>query len=456
MKTRLNPYKSLPVLACLLACLTFGCASGERGANGDPDLPEMVEVDLQVGVSDASGALQTKASGDDLKPLTGEQINSLVVFIVNASDKIEKKFQPDLTGDEQAKAGNLTSCSSGSFEISGGVKNIYAFANWGSLNNEALNKAIGTAEGQPMPKLPETVSWENNSFDPNNNKFLPMSFSETWTVSSGTKKKIELVRLVSRMKVFVENETNHEITVNNLKISLFNTASYLFGKKNNTILPTTGDGWSINDILNNIQLTTNDENQEKSSGWIYVNESEKDNGFEVILNTTSTGTGFSHDANFHSGTKRTSFVKRIPRNHLWNLRLVFASYRLTLGIEGENPPIGGYPDVMTSEDGLTNLDCSIVGGGPFTLTIKELKSLETSTQYDVKKLKWSIAQTNDDDNLLVDNLSISGTKITGRMVGAATQDQTATFILEVQNPEAQRTLSFTVTLRFADIFESQP
>ncbi len=456
MKTRLNPYKSLPVLACLLACLTFGCASGERGANGDPDLPEMVEVDLQVGVSDASGALQTKASGDDLKPLTGEQINSLVVFIVNASDKIEKKFQPDLTGDEQAKAGNLTSWSSGSFEISGGVKNIYAFANWGSLNNEALNKAIGTAEGQPMPKLPETVSWENNSFDPNNNKFLPMSFSETWTVSSGTKKKIELVRLVSRMKVFVENETNHEITVNNLKISLFNTASYLFGKKNNTILPTTGDGWSINDILNNIQLTTNDENQEKSSGWIYVNESEKDNGFEVILNTTSTGTGFSHDANFHSGTKRTSFVKRIPRNHLWNLRLVFASYRLTLGIEGENPPIGGYPDVMTSEDGLTNLDCSIVGGGPFTLTIKELKSLETSTQYDVKKLKWSIAQTNDDDNLLVDNLSISGTKITGRMVGAATQDQTATFILEVQNPEAQRTLSFTVTLRFADIFESQP
>lgn len=187
-----------------------------------------------------------------------------------------------------------------------------------------------------------------------------------------------------------------------------------------------------------------------------MNESEKDNGFEVILNTTSTGTGFSHDANFHSGTKRTSFVKRIPRNHLWNLRLVFASYRLTLGIEGENPPIGGYPDVMTSEDGLTNLDCSIVGGGPFTLTIKELKSLETSTQYDVKKLKWSIAQTNDDDNLLVDNLSISGTKITGRMVGAATQDQTATFILEVQNPEAQRTLSFTVTLRFADIFESQP
>ncbi len=456
MKTRLNPYKSLPVLACLLACLTFGCASGERGANGDPDLPEMVEVDLQVGVSDASGSLQTKASDDDLKPLTGEQINSLVVFIVNASDKIEKKFQPDLTGDEQAKEGELTNWSSGSFEITSGVKKIYAFANWKSLNNETLNKAIGTAEGQPMPKLPETVSWENDSFDPNNNKFLPMSFSETWTLSSGTKKKIELVRLVSRMKVFVRNETGHGITVSSLKITPFNTNSYLFGKENNTILPTTGDGWSIDDILNNIPLTTNDENQEKSSEWIYVNESEKDNGFEVILNTTSTGTGFSHDANFHSGTKRTSFVKRIPRNHVWNLRLVFASYQLTLGIEGKNPPIGGYPDVMTSENGLTNLNCSIVGGGPFTLTIKELKSLETDRQYNVDQLKWSIAQTNNGDGLLVGDLSIDGTEITGRMVGAAIENQTATFILEVQNPEAQRTLSFTVTLRFKDIFESQP
>ena len=454
MKNRLNQYKSLPLLASLFAFIAFGCVSGERGAGGEPDLPEMVEVDLQVGVSDASKSLQTKAA--DANALPGEQINSLVVFIVDASDKIEKKFQPNLAGDEQAQKGELTNWSSGSFEITGGVKKIYAFANWESLNNETLNKAIATAEGQLMQSLPETVSWGNNSFDPNDNKFLPMSFSETWTVSSGTKKKIELVRLVSRMKVFVKNETNHGITVSSLRISPFNTASYLFGKEKNTILPTTGNGWSIENILNNISLTTNGETQEKSSEWIYVNESEKDDGFEVVLETNSTGTDLSHDANFHNGTKRTSFVKRIPRNHVWNLKLVFASYQLTLGIEGENPPIGGYPDVMTSENGLTNLDCSIVGGGPFTLMIKELKSLETSTQYDVKKLKWSIAQTNNGDGLLVGDLSIDGTEITGRMVGAAIENQTATFILEVQNPEAQRTLSFTVTLRFKDIFSSQP
>lgn len=454
MKTRLNPYKSLPVLACLLAFLTFGCASGERGANGDPDLPEMVEVNLQVGVSDASGALQTKAS--DANALEGEQINSLVVFIVDASGKVEKKFQPDLTGDEQAKVGNLTNWSSGSFEITGGVKQIYAFANWESLNNETLNKAIATAEGQEMPKLPETVSWKNNSFDPNNNKFLPMSFSETWTVSSGTKKKIELVRLVSRLKVTVKNEAGHIIKVKSIKISPFNISSYLFDKSTNDILPTDEKkSWNTDNIIQN-EVSLNNNESLDNLNWIYVNESEEDKGFKVELETISEGNNFTHQNDFHGGTKYTSFIKQIPRNHFWKLNLVFASYKLTLGIEGQNPPIGGYPDVTTSITDVDNLVCNIIGGGPFTLTIIKLESLENNKSYDTNNLKWSIAQTNDANNLLVDALSISGTKITGRMAGAATDSQTATFILEGRNTEENRTLSFTVTLRFADIFSTQP
>ncbi|WP_456088362.1 hypothetical protein [Parabacteroides sp.] len=451
MKNRLNQYKRLPLLAGLFALIAFGCVSGERGGNGDPDLPEMVEVDLQVGVSDVSGSLQTKASADDLKPLDGELIHSLVVFIVDASGKVEKKFQPDLSNNTGAQAGNLENWKSGSFEVTRGVKRIYAFANWELLKDHSF---ISTAEGVTLVP-PDIVEWENNSFDPVNKKFLPMSFSETWTVSAGTK-KIELVRLVSRMKVFIRNEAGHDITINHLKISPFNTKSYLFGKDGNTILPTTGNEWSIVDILDNVSLTTTTDAQEASSGWIYVNESATDNGFEVALETISKGT-FSHATDFHGGTKRTSFVKRIPRNRVWNLRLVFASYKLTLGIEGENPPIGGYPDVMTNVEEDTNLACEIFGGGPFTLEIKKLESLESGNNYDVNKLAWSIGNINNESGLLVGTplLTINGTKITGRMVGAATGDQdSATFILEVRNTEENRTLSFTVTLRFKDIFAS--
>lgn len=445
MKSRLNPYKSLPLLACLFLLLAFGCTGSEQSGNGDPDLPEMVEVDLQVGVSDVSQPVQTKAEAPDALP--GEQIHSLVVFIVDASGKVEKKFEPNLTGTA-ADNGELEKWTSGSFDISAGPKRIYAFANWESLGN-ALKDVIATAEGQSMPTLPETVSWENNSFNSEKGKYLPMSFSETWNVSAG-KKRIELVRLVSRLKVFVRNEAGHPITVNSVKIGSFNTSSYLFGKGN--ILSTTSPGWSIENILSNVSLK--DQSLGSNSNWIYVNESEEKQGFEVVLETTSEGT--THDVNMHSGTKRTSFVKRIPRNHVWNLHLVFASYQLTLGIQGENPPIGGYPDATTSVEEEQNLVCNIIGGGPFTLTIKELKSLETNTPYDVSKLSWSIAQVNNKDGLLVEKLSIKGTTITGRMAGAASADQTATFILECQNTAENRTLSFTVTLRFVDLFQQQP
>ena len=124
MKDRLNQYKSLPLLACLFVLFTFGCVNGERGVNGEPDLPDRVEVDLQVGVPDASGSPLTKASADDLKPLPGELIHSLAVFIVDASGKVEKKFQPDLNNDTNAQKGELTSWKSGSFKITGGFMRL--------------------------------------------------------------------------------------------------------------------------------------------------------------------------------------------------------------------------------------------------------------------------------------------------------------------------------------------
>lgn len=440
MSNRLNPYKSLYALF-LTAILAFSCVSGEKEA---PDLPEMVEVDLQVGVDDVSQPVQTKAS--DTRALPGEQIHSLVVFIVNSSGTVEKKFEPDLTGTA-ADNGELEKWTSESFKLTRGTKRVYAFANWEALNN---NSFISTEEGVTLT-LPETVEWTNNSFAPAAGKYLPMSFKdEAWTVSSSGTKKIELVRLVSRLKVFVRNEAGHPITVNSVKIGSFNTSSYLFGKGN--ILSTTSPGWSIENILKGVSLK--DQSLESNSDWIYVNESEEEQGFEVVLETTSEGS--THDVNMHSGTKRTSFVKRIPRNHVWNLHLVFASYQLTLGIKGENPPIGGYPDVMTNVNIEQSLACNIVGGGPFTLTIKELESVETSTKYEVDKLSWSIALVNNDDGLLVEDLSIKGTTITGRMAGAASADQTATFILECQNTAENRTLSFTVTLRFVDLFQQQP
>lgn len=455
MKTRLNPYKSLPVLACLLACLTFGCASGERGANGDPDLPEMVEVELQVGVSDASGALQTKAS-DDKAALPGEQINSLVVFIVDASGKIEKKFQPNLAGDEQAQNGELTSWSSGSFEISGGVKKIYAFANWESIKDNPLKNVVNIPEGQDMPSLPHYVSWESGVYDiPITKKFLPMSVQEEWVPASGTK-TIQLVRLVSRLRVKMLNRTSHPITVKNLTLGKFNTAGNLFGA--DKYLALTGNGYSIEKPFEeNKQLAVSESIE---SDWYYVNESEAADGFTVELKTNSDK--HSTDDNPHQGTKYTA-LRQIPRNHFWNLNIEFTPYKLTLlSVSNENPPIGGYPESSVTSTGITDLVCTVYGGGPFTIIIEKLVSQEENGDVDLSdQVTWSIGKVDKGDLLAEAPKEVTKNtngkyQITGgRMVGAATEEQSATFEL-IAKKDGSVLATFQIQLKFADIFESQP
>ena len=456
MKTRLNPYKSLPVLACLLAFLTFGCASGERGANGDPDLPEMVEVELQVGVSDASGALQTKASDSDANVLKGEQINSLVVFIVDASGKVEKKFQPDLTEDVQAKNGELSSWSSGSFEISGGVKQIYAFANWESLDDNDLSSAIETKEGEPMSDLlNKTVSFPTNGFDPQNKKYLPMSYFTTWTVSSG-KKTIELVRLVSRLQVKVTNATNHSVQLDKLEIGVHNGTTTLFEKSSitsNTLAARKFLPVSESEKIT-LEAMTDEKISEYPSGWVYVFESDtQESGYTIDFQTTS-GENSGHDSNLHRGIRYT-VNKKIPRNHIWNLSLWISGYQLNLKLTGKNPPIGGYPEVTTGQEGTALF--TLYGGGPFTITIGELTSNENTKVPDITE--WKISGITNDNDLLVGDteankltIDSDAKTITGRMVGAATKGASVTFKLEAIS-NGQTVSIFPITLTFAEIFD---
>ncbi|WP_075557197.1 fimbrial protein [Parabacteroides timonensis] len=454
MKNRLNQYKSLPLLASLFAFIAFGCVSGERGAGGDPDLPDMLEVDLQVGISEASKSLQTKAA--DANALPGEQINSLVVFIVNASGKIEKKFQPDLTGDEEAKKGELTSWKSGSFEITGGPKKIYAFANWESIKDNPLENVVNIPEGQDMPSLPVSVSWESGVNDVSKtSKYLPMSVQEEWIPAKGVK-TICLVRLVSRLKVKILNRTSHTITVTKLTLGKFNTAGNLF--EADKYLALTEGGYSIDKPFeDNKQLAVSESIE---SDWYYVNESEATDGFEVELETSS-DKHLTGD-NPHQGTKYTA-LRQIPRNHFWNLNIEFTPYKLTLlAVSNENPPIGGYPESSVTSEGITDLVCTVYGGGPFTIIIEKLVSQEENGDVDLSdQVTWSIGKVDKGDLLAeapnkIEQATMDGAsryQITGgRMVGAATKDQSSTFEL-IAKKDGSVLATFQIQLRFADLFE---
>lgn len=454
MKSRLKQYKSLPLLAGLFALLAFGCVSGERGGNGEPDLPDMVEVDLSVGISNISQSLQTKA--DAPAALPGEQIHSLVVFIVNTDGKVEKKFQPNLSNDSKAQDGELTSWKSGPFEITGGAKRIYAFANWESLKDEPLKDIVATTEGASMPTLPPTVFWESgvNKIS-ETQKFLPMSVQEEWVPAKGVK-PIYLVRLVSRLKVRMRNNTSHSINVTGLTLGKFNTEGNLL--KADKFSEMTGKGYSIENLFKDVILEATMENFTESD-WYYVNESEATNGFEVNLETSSDK--HPADKNPHQGKKFTA-LRQIPRNHVWNLNIEFTSYQLTLlSVSNENPPIGGYPESSVTSDGITDLVCTVYGGGPFTITIKELVSQENNEGDISERVDWSIGNVNKGDllaeapNSVTKNTTGKWQITGGRMVGAATEEQSATFEL-VAKKDGAVLATFQIQLKFADIFSQKP
>ena len=453
MKGRLNPYRNLSAVVCLLAFLAFGCVSGEKGGSGDLDLPEMVEVDLQVGIADVMSPLQTKADeGEEVEKkdenaLKGEQINSLAVLIVNNStQKIEKKFLPDLTNDEKAKEGELTSWSSEEFRLPKGTKRIYAFANWESLNNEMLNAVIAAEVGDEMPKLPEEVSWPEGGFHPKEGIYLPMSYVETWEVSSSVKKRIELTRLVSRLQVEVTNATNHELQLDGLTLGSFNNRTLLLGgsikdwsgKSDVDFLPAKKTLQPMGDKLDKY-----------TSEWMYVFESSMQDGFKLDFETTSQGNVY-HDPEMHSGTRSTKNTE-VKRNHIWNLNLWVCGYTLTLKLEGENPPIGGYP-VMTWEE-MKGLSGTLYGGGPFTIEIGELQSLNEGTPVP-ENIQWSIeSESVENSELLIDKLELTDTTIKGRMAGHPVDGKTV-LTFKLQATSNGRMISvFPVTLKFAEIFD---
>ena len=279
-----------------------------------------------------------------------------------------------------------------------------------------------------------------------------MSYAETWEVSFSVKKRIELTRLVSRLQVKVTNATNHGLKLDGLTLGSFNNKTLLLG---GSIKDWSGKGDV--DFLPAETKTLQpmgDKLDEYTSGWMYVFESGMQEGFKLDFKTTSEGDGLYHAPDMHSGTRSTE-NKKVERNHIWNLNLWVCGYSLTLTLKGENPPIGGYP-VLTSK--LEGLNGTLYGGGPFTIEIGKLQSLNEGTPVP-ENIQWSIDGSIGNPEWLIENLQLAGTTITGRMAGYAI-NATGPLTFKLIATSGSRTISvFPVTLSFAEIFEqaqSQP
>lgn len=419
---------------CLTACSEENYIPGEE-AQGQP-----VSMQLQIGMASGEplGPLTRAADDIDTEPQPGELIHSLKVFITSTDNRVEQVVPFTFTSEQETEmaAGNLSGCTSDPFTILTGSKIIYAFANCEGLLNDYIENV---SEGDVLD-LPTTITWDGGAgWTPSaDNGFIPMSVKERVTISNHSNQvSVQLVRLLSKLYVSFHNTTEEDVTVSDWSVGQFNTTINLF--RGDGIAALSSTPWSVPaSTTEPFTVSTSDDNTEPY--LFYVSESAMNGGFEINVTQGSE----------QGSEKKTRYTNRteIPRNCIWPLAIYFSNFSLKMKIESENPPIGGYPTVMS--DASDGVNCVIKGGGPFTLT-PTLES--TSSEAVPSQVTWNIVTGEENNNsLLVKDLKVEGNTITGVMEGAATTDESYSFTLQVLDGD-RVVASFTVTLKFADIFE---
>lgn len=438
------------LFGCLLLVLGYSLTACSEDSyipgEGEPGQPVSMQLQIGMASDEPLGPLTRAADDIDTDPQPGELIHSLKVFITSTDNRVEQVVPFTFTPEQETEmaAGNLSECTSDPFTILTGSKIIYAFANSEGLLDTYIENV---SEGDVLD-LPSTITWDGDAdWKPNaeNGQFIPMSVKQPVTISDHSNQvSVELVRLLSKLYVSFHNTTSDAVTVNDWSVGKFNTTINLF--RGDEIAALSDNAWPVPLSSDNMESFTVPQGEDGGTGtydkqfMFYVSESAMSDGFEI--NVTQ-GSGSDSEKK-----KRYTNRTEIPRNRIWPLAIYFSNFSLTMAIVSENPPIGGYPTVMS--DASDGVNCAIKGGGPFTLT-PTLES--TSSEAVPSQLTWKIEQpTETGSTPLVRDLKVKGDEITGVMNGAATKDESYSFTLQALDGD-RVVASFTVTLKFADIFE---
>lgn len=397
----------LYTLGLLLALTTgFVSCSDETAAGGET--PRPVTVSLQIGAGQEA-LTKAKYNGDEYAE-KGEFMHTLSVFVCDGDNKIVEKLKVyDLNDALEHTFENIKLPSGGSYTF-------YGFANCESL--EELDDVLALDKGNKMQDdvvnntLIIANPHEGLSFKSEENR-IPMSGkAEKKQITSDQTVTIEMIRMVSRIKVTVNNLQTKDLEINDdLK---------LHGVAQNIKLFGIGDGFDgagsteINIPLKeqgqeaSVTLDVLDPGEHLESGYIYIPES-YNNSHRFTL--TVGGDNLT-------GNTSTSFI----RNHIYPFIINLREYMLNITVSYEAPPIGGI--VKPTETSTDSYNIQIIEGSTFTMKAKLMKG-----DKDIS-CKWFIKDTK--NNIPIDELNSFQTGedfiLTGSIPSQPT-GQTTTFTL---------------------------
>ena len=359
MKRQFSIYGALAAFTLFWGMLT-GCEADDTPGGSSSGEVVPVTISLQMDEVDQL----TKAVDEDA-------INTLDVYIYNGST-VEKHLTKDNFGDDlQAET-----------TLSEGQKTIYAIANADDNNNPYGNTA---------PQNEEVDAFDWLGVQPN--AYMPMSTTKdtTWTVSSTQSKyKVRLNRMVAKMNVKIVDERADKaddvssVTISDLMARTTNLYREGYGKVS---LPTDVSDWTWE--------TPTFSNSEANSGDFYLHE--------------NSGT-FPVSVKVGNDTRKGSFTKTIPRNHIFPLVIHLTDYSLDIKVEYQLAAIGTLP--VTKK--LNTYSFELPEGCTYKVTVTPDKKTGEDWATDAN-WTWTVPDEFGTGNLKVDQIPSwpMGTPITG-------------------------------------------
>lgn len=432
-------YQTLQAL-CLTALVSCVQESGMEYPDGGAPEAALSTVTLQVGTS---GSVQTRAYGDDEAAIAGEFMNTLTLFVVDAQGVVEKKINATDSAAFEPVDGGQSGCEtdySTIVTLRNGMKTIYAFSNLEGHN--AVGEASSLSE--KLAAIQEGSVWDIALdqlvvADPAakinlTNVFIPMTARQEVSVpvTSGTV-RIELVRLVGKIRPVLTNDNGNQVEVTGLSIGNFADRVALFeGETDGEVVQNEQRRYTLDKTVGADPVNLYGENVLTVAGdggtsvpEIYVNETDGSDPFSVTLII---------DGDEMSGRTATT---AILRNHYLPLVLGLSNFQLE--VTAYVSPIAGYPVPITVTPSLTdNYEATVPEGCVFEIGGKFV--LANGNEQQATAWTWSLPTgQNADGTMVVENMAA----IPLRGYFTALPQQSVTMDFSVTAP---RTKNGTLTL----------
>ncbi len=436
-KIKQHIYKAMFwLLPWLCAVPLASCSFDDDIDTGDDNAPATLQLSI---TAREEGDLNTRVDNTEVGQNSEYMHNLLVLFIQD--DKVVKKFLPDLSNDEAAKAGNLKTWKSESFTLTPGTYTVYAFANIDSYFSTAWSSLTGLGENA---SIPNDVNIDNIVLEGNPASkldlityFIPMSAKEEVTVTRSTRNiSIGLDRLVSKIRMSITGKAGAKVTALSFggyadKITLFSDKT-LEGETYTTTKTITvpGDGTLKADGTGTTGTLTIPD--------FYVNSSPAGHPFNVRV-TTNEMSGVTYEATTARG--------ELPRNSIFPLTLQLNDYGLDLAAQCWVSPIGSLPVEVNVGFAKNTYEITVPEGCQFEFTVNGVNGATAG----VTDLSCTWNMPDGVSGIAFDGETTGVTTVKGHVTASVGKTVDLSLLVKWQDGTASYARTYTVKLTTADL-----